>query len=45
MGVKEEKRIEKLTLKTPGGVKIVAKSEDDAQMRIKIAKRAAGMIG
>jgi len=44
MGVKEEKRIEKLTLKSAGGVKIVAKSEDEAKMRIKIAKRAAGEI-
>ena len=41
MGVKEEKRIEKLTLKTAGGVKISAKSDEEAKMRIKIAKRAA----
>jgi 3-oxoacid CoA-transferase len=44
MGVKEEKRIEKLTLKSAGGVKISAKSDDEAKMRIKIAKRAAGEI-
>lgn len=44
MGVKEEKRIEKLTLKTGGGVKIAAKSEEEARIRIKIAKRAAGEI-
>jgi 3-oxoacid CoA-transferase len=44
MGVKEEKRIEKLTLKTGGGVKIAAKSEEEAKIRIKIAKRAAGEI-
>jgi len=43
-GVKEEKRIEKLTLKTGGGVKIAAKSEEEAKIRIKIAKRAAGEI-
>ena len=44
MGVKEEKRIEKLTLKTAGGVKISAKSDEEAKIRIKIAKRAAGEI-
>jgi 3-oxoacid CoA-transferase len=44
MGVKEEKRIEKLTLKTAGGIKITAKSEEEAKKRIKIAKRAAGEI-
>jgi 3-oxoacid CoA-transferase len=43
-GVKEEKRIEKLTLNTGGGVKIVAKSEEEARKRIMIAKRAAGEI-
>jgi 3-oxoacid CoA-transferase len=44
LGIKEEKRIEKLTLKTGGGVKIAAKSEEEAKIRIKIAKRAAGEI-
>lgn len=45
MGVKEEKRIEKLTFKeASGGLKIVAKTAEDAQKRIKIAKRAAGEI-
>jgi 3-oxoacid CoA-transferase len=44
MGIKEEKRIEKLTLKTAGGVKIAAKSEEEAKMRIRVAKRAAGEI-
>jgi len=43
-GIKEEKRIEKLTLKTGGGLKVPAKSEEEAKMRIKIAKRAAGEI-
>lgn len=43
-GIKEEKRIEKLTLNTAGGVKITAKSEEEAKMRISIAKRAAGEI-
>lgn len=43
-GVKEEKRIEKLTLKTGSGIKISAKSDEEAKMRIKIAKRAAGEI-
>ena len=43
-GIKEEKRIEKLTLNTGGGVKIVAKNEEEARKRIMIAKRAAGEI-
>jgi 3-oxoacid CoA-transferase subunit A len=29
-GIKEEKRIEKLTLKTGGGLKVPAKSEEEA---------------
>ena len=44
MGVREEKRIEKLTVKTGGGLKIAAKSEEERAMRLKIAKRAAGEI-
>lgn len=43
-GIKEQKRIEKLTIKMGGGVAISAKSEDERQMRIKIAKRAAAEI-
>jgi len=43
-GIKEQKRIEKLTLKTAEGVKISAKNDEEREIRIKIAKRAAGEI-
>jgi 3-oxoacid CoA-transferase len=43
-GIKEQKRIEKLTLRTGAGVQIAAKSEEERQMRIKIARRAAAEI-
>ena len=43
-GIKEQKRIEKLALSTGGSVAISAKSEDERQMRIKIARRAAAEI-
>lgn len=43
-GIKEQKIIEKLTLKSAGGVKIAAKSEEERQMRILIARRAAAEI-
>jgi 3-oxoacid CoA-transferase len=42
--VKQQKYIEKLTLKTPGGVKISAKNDEERLMRIRIAKRAANEI-
>jgi 3-oxoacid CoA-transferase len=44
MGVNEEKRIEKLMLKTPGVLNLGGKSKEDNEMRIRIAKRAAGEI-
>lgn len=43
-GIKEQKRIEKLTLKSAGGVQISAKSEEERQLRIRVAKRAANEI-
>lgn len=43
-GIKEQKRIEKLTLRTGAGVQISAKSDEERAMRIKIAKRAAAEI-
>lgn len=44
-GINEQKRIEKLTLKqNGGGVQISAKSEDERQLRVKVARRAAGEI-
>lgn len=43
-GINEQKRIEKLTLKSPGGVQIAAKSEEERIMRIRVAKRAAAEI-
>ena len=44
-GIKEQKRIEKLTLKSAsGGVNIACKSEEERQMRIRVAKRAANEI-
>ena len=44
LGIKEQKRIEKLTLRTNGGVQIAAKSDEERKMRVRIAKRAAGEI-
>lgn len=43
-GIAEQKRIEKLTFKSPGGPQISAKSETERQTRIRIAKRAANEI-
>lgn len=44
-GIKLQKRIEKLTLKQPGmGIQISAKSEEERQMRIRVARRAANEI-
>lgn len=44
LGIKEQKRIEKLTLKMGNSVSIQAKTEEERHMRIKIAKRAANEI-
>lgn len=44
LGIKEQKRIEKLTLKMGNSVSIQAKTEEERKMRIKIAKRAASEI-
>ncbi len=44
LGIKEQKRIEKLALNIGGSVAISAKSEDDRATRIKIARRAAAEI-
>jgi 3-oxoacid CoA-transferase len=43
-GIKEQRRIEKLTLKMGSSVSIAAKSEEERKTRIKIAKRSAGEI-
>jgi len=44
LGIKEQKRIEKLTLRTGGSVRIAAKSDVEIDIRIKVAKRAAGEV-
>ena len=43
-GVNEQKRIEKLALKMGGSIAISAKSEEERQTRIRIARRAAQEI-
>ena len=45
LGIKEQKRIEKLSLKMGSSVAISAKSEEERLIRIKVAKRAAAEIG
>ena len=44
LGIKEQKRIEKLALKSASGVQIAAKSEDEKRLRITVARRAANEI-